>query len=155
MVVPALGNEVNKRSWVYVLPPWAYEITCTKCGGHRLEWSEFESHVWCYDCEIDFYPGDSVNAGIFSGPVPIRTAGSLGCVFDRRNLVTGKIEMFNLETLEYDEFSKEINVLMKDPPRGDPYGFHDLAEMRKSVQSGLYSIVDQARSAYGRINGLR
>lgn len=146
---------MNKRTWAYILPPYAYEITCPKCGGSHLDWSEFESHVWCYDCEVDFDPGDGVNAGVFSGPIPLRTTNALGCVFDRVNLVTNKVEVMNLDTFEYEEFTEEIRAMLDSPEPHDPYGFDDIRQMRKAIQTGLYRMVDVSRSKYWKANGLK
>jgi len=28
---------------------------CPKSSGHYITWSEFVSHIWCYQCERDFF----------------------------------------------------------------------------------------------------
>ena len=78
--------RLKKRKWMYVSPPPIYEMSCDKCGGLNITWSEFEHMIWCYDCKIDT-PG---NPGVFDGPIPINTAGLLGMSFDRISLKTGK-----------------------------------------------------------------
>jgi hypothetical protein len=60
-------NRMKKRKWVYIQKPVTYDISCNKCQGINIAWSEFERMIWCYDCELDV-PG---NGGIFNGPVPI------------------------------------------------------------------------------------
>ena len=45
---------MTKRKWHYILPPSVYDCKCGKCGGSNLEWSEYEHHIWCYDCEEDY-----------------------------------------------------------------------------------------------------
>jgi len=69
----------KKREWVYIRKPQTYEISCDKCNGTNIEWSEFEQMIWCYDCEVDT-PG---NGGIFSGPIPIHVLEILGMTLDR------------------------------------------------------------------------
>jgi len=56
---------MNKREWVYCHQPTAYEISCDKCNGSNITWSEYEKMIWCYDCEID----TEGNGGIFNGPI--------------------------------------------------------------------------------------
>ena len=38
-------NNMKKRTWVYVMSPIAYEISCDKCGGSNINWSEFEKMI--------------------------------------------------------------------------------------------------------------
>ena len=80
-------NELKKRTWCYVMQPTAYEISCDKCGGTNITWSEFEHCIWCYDCQIDTKGSD----GIFDGPIPLNACLMLGLSFDRIDLETGKI----------------------------------------------------------------
>ena len=95
--------NLNKRKWHYILPPQAFDCTCEKCGGRNLEWSEYEHHIWCYDCEIDFDPQDSINAGIFSGPIPIQTTAMFGTSFDRYLMKDDKIQRFNILTMKWED----------------------------------------------------
>ena len=76
---------MKKRSWVFVMHPSAYEISCNLCGG-EVEWSEFEHMVWCWRCLKDV-PG---NPGIFGGPIPIEACEILGISLDKIDLKTGK-----------------------------------------------------------------
>ena len=155
-------TDLKKRTWHYTLPPAAYEMTCEKCGGSHLWWSEYESHVWCYDCEIDFDPKDGIHSGVFSGPISLHASNMMGCIWDRFNMEKQKIEILNLETQEYVEYDEPIDTLVqtgvvkalltgKDDK--DPYGFKEMAEMRKHVTGGLYDLVDKIRAGYGEING--
>lgn len=65
---------MRHRKWIYVQKPAQYEITCDKCGGSNIEWSEYEHKIWCYDCKID----TDGNGGIFDGPIPIGITDMLG-----------------------------------------------------------------------------
>lgn len=89
----------TKRTWCYALPPAAFEISPCQCGNHKTQWSEFEEHLWCDKCQIDFIPEYN---GVFDGPIPVKAASLLGVKFDRVNLITNKLEIFNLDTLSYD-----------------------------------------------------
>lgn len=44
-------DELKKRTWHYIQKPYEYEMTCDKCNGHNIEWSEYEGKIWCYDCK--------------------------------------------------------------------------------------------------------
>lgn len=83
----ALGlGRMKKREWCYVNSPTDYSISCDICGGHNITWSEYEGHVWCYDCEKDT-PGTD---GIFNSPIPYELTQMLGISFDKIDLATGK-----------------------------------------------------------------
>lgn len=56
------------------MKPYQYEISCDKCNGTNIEWSEFEHMIWCYDCKIDTVG----NGGIFDGPIPVMATELLG-----------------------------------------------------------------------------
>lgn len=76
------------RKFVYVQIPSKYDIRCLLCGSSNIEWSEFESHIWCYDCNQDvFIP--HCYAGIFGGPIPVEISRMLGVCFDRGSCVKG------------------------------------------------------------------
>ena len=70
---------MKKRKWIYVCNPKKYDITCNKCGGTNIEWSEYEHMIWCYDCKIDT-PG---TPGIFDGPIPYGVIGIFGISLNR------------------------------------------------------------------------
>ncbi len=78
---------MRKRKWMYVMSPVAYEISCDKCGGSNIAWSEFEKMIWCYDCKID----TRGNEGIFGGPIPLKVSKMFGITFDRFYLKDKKI----------------------------------------------------------------
>jgi len=46
-------TELTKRKWIYAQHPVQYGIECDKCNSLNIWWSEFEGHIWCYDCEVD------------------------------------------------------------------------------------------------------
>lgn len=85
-----------KRTHIYCSPPHTFEMRCPKNKRHKLEWSEFEKHVWCYNCEKDFcVPEHSRWTGIFSGPILVNVAQLMGCDFRRLNLETKEIIEMN------------------------------------------------------------
>jgi hypothetical protein len=149
--------ELVKRKWCYVLPPYVYDMTCDKCHGTNIEWSEWEHLIWCYDCKIDT-EGDP---GIFSGPIPIHTSQMLGIIFDRINLETEQIERFNIEEtlakgiLVYDtpeEVKKKLDpktltkALLKDENPQDPYG-----DWIRRIGSKYFKLVPKRRKKNGDI----
>lgn len=75
----------GKRTWVYCMPPKAYEIAGCACGNQDTQWSEYEHHLWCEHCQKDFVPEHN---GIFDGPIPTNTAQLMGLSFDRIDLAT-------------------------------------------------------------------
>lgn len=81
-----MENELVKRTECYIMQPYCYEITCDKCGGKNITWSEWDRLIWCYDCEID----TRGNGGIFDGPVPIGVCEILGISFDKLDIASGK-----------------------------------------------------------------
>lgn len=97
-VVVAPEGEKPKRKWCYITPPRGFDMSDCSCGNSMTEWSEFEKHLWCRDCDKDFIPE---HAGVFDGPIPIKTAYLMGLSFDRLNLETGKVEYLDIETMEY------------------------------------------------------
>lgn len=83
-----------------VQAPAVYEIApCRFCGGHNTTWSEFKDYIWCFDCEIDYYPE---HGGIFDGPIPVHLALMMGLSFDRIEISTGAYLKFNPETCDYE-----------------------------------------------------
>jgi hypothetical protein len=142
---------MEKRTWHYILPPSVYDMTCNTCGGSNLWWSEYEHHIWCYDCEVDFI-ADDPHAGVFGGFIPIHTSYMLGLVFDRFNLETGKVELFNLDEGKWDAIESidalKAKSLLIGNKRDDPYGFNLPEEGGKSIKCGLYDLVREIRSKY-------
>lgn len=88
----------KKRTWCYALPPAAFEVAPCDCGNTAVQWSEYEGHLWCEKCQKDFVPA---HAGVFDGPIPIKTAALLGVTFDRIDLATQKLQKLDLETGVY------------------------------------------------------
>lgn len=80
-------EHFQKRRWVYVQGPTVYEISCDRCGGSNITWSEYRRMIWCFNCQVDTLG----NGGIFDGPVPIGVCNILGVYFDRIHLKTGRI----------------------------------------------------------------
>ena len=82
-----------KRTWCYLQPPKQYDMAPCACGNHDTQWSEYEHHLWCEKCQIDFIPE---HAGIFEGPIPVGCAAMFGISFDRLNLETNTVERFDV-----------------------------------------------------------
>jgi hypothetical protein len=78
---------MKKRTWHYVMKPYEYSIDCDKCGGHNIEWSEFEHKIWCYDCKID----TDGTGGIFDGPIGWGVAEIIGISFARFDMKKNRI----------------------------------------------------------------
>lgn len=106
--VAASVPELTPRTWCYASPPHVYAIGPCACGT-ETQWSEFERHLWCDFCKLDFLPKDD---GIFDGPIPINLAAGMGVRFDRINLKTRKFERFDIDLLAYvDEDGKVVENL--------------------------------------------
>jgi ribosomal protein S27E len=77
---------MKKRTECYVCSPVELELVCPKCQKTNITWSEFEEHIWCYDCkdDIKYEKGGA-------GPIPIQTAVLMGIDYRKYNLKTGKI----------------------------------------------------------------
>ena len=88
----ATKTEPVRRQWVYVLHPADYGISgCPTCGNTDCQWSEFEKMLWCARCRKDFKPA---SGGLFDGPIGIEVCRLLGIVFDRYEIVTGRVVKF-------------------------------------------------------------
>lgn len=81
-------SELAKRTWVYICQPFVYGITCDKCNGSDITWSEFEHMIWCYACKVD----TEGTEGVFDGPIPINMSHLLGMCFSRYNMETKQLE---------------------------------------------------------------
>ena len=79
---------MKKRTWMYVMKPYEYEIQCDKCGSSNIEWSEFEHKIWCYDCKID----TDGTEGVFDGPIAWGVAELIGLSFNRFNIKKNRLE---------------------------------------------------------------
>ena len=93
-----LASPLEKRTWYYLQAPRVFDMAACACGNSQPQWSEFVKHLWCEKCQVDFIPQ---HGGIFDGPIPSKVAALMGIRFDRRNLLTGNIERFDLETSSY------------------------------------------------------
>lgn len=81
--------EPPKRTRCMAQAPSVYEVDgCPRCGGHNTTWSEYEKHVWCFDCEIDYEPE---HGGIFDGPIPRGLAEMMGISLSRIEIATGRV----------------------------------------------------------------
>ena len=79
--------KLTRRTVCFVQKPSHFEIKCPKCNGNNLDWSEFDKHIWCYDCEKDLKDYESP----YSGPIPVHVSELLGIDLRMINLETGII----------------------------------------------------------------
>lgn len=99
-----MSAELKKRDWHYLMSPKDFCFEACKCGNLDLQWSEFEEHVWCDKCNIDFI---SDCPGILDGIVMIETCKMMGFNFDSYDMTTNKVVLFDSEFWPYSE--KKIN----------------------------------------------
>ena len=91
------------RRFIYVQNPSKYDIQCLVCGSRNIEWSEFESHIWCYDCNKDVFIPHPY-AGIFGGPIPVNISQLFGICFDRVSLDGKKLLKWTVkDDLSYEQ----------------------------------------------------
>ena len=85
---------MQKRKWVYLSPPQAFEITCDLCGGNNITWSEFRRRIWCYDCLKDTFG----NPGVLDGPFPMNRHlhEMLGFSVDRIHIPSGRVMRWHI-----------------------------------------------------------
>lgn len=107
-------TELKRRTWCYAMPPSAFDVAPHDCGKLARQWSEFEGHAWCEDCQADFIPAHN---GIFDGPIPVRTAAMMGVRFDRVLLPSLKLDRFDLDRQQYES---EMTERQQSP--GSPAG---------------------------------
>lgn len=89
-----------KRTHCYIQKPYVYDIDCLLCGGRHIAWSEYEGHIWCYDCKKDIFLIRRYS-GIFGGPIPVRASEIFGLRFDRISM-SGHVLSFDTPiTQEY------------------------------------------------------
>lgn len=98
-----------KRTHIYVQHPDVYDIICPNKNednfDHKIDWSDLENHIWCYECNDDiFLPDDK--AGIFSGPIPVGISKMLGISFDRINIETKEIVKCPKTDEDFTEYNK-------------------------------------------------
>lgn len=68
-------NDLQKRTWFYLLQPKRFDFPPCDCGNEDIEWSEYKNHVWCDKCLKDYIPEHN---GILDGPIPIETVTLMG-----------------------------------------------------------------------------
>jgi hypothetical protein len=100
---------MRKRTWHYVMKPQSYEMTCDKCGGSNIDWSEYEHKIWCYDCKID----TDGNDGIFGGPIGWGVCELLGISFARWNMKKNRVEYPRIIGNKIKFFAKRKNQEMQ------------------------------------------
>jgi hypothetical protein len=76
----------KKRKECYICNPIYFELSCPINSEHKITWSEWEKHIWCYDCKKDFKYKQE-----WYGPVPIQVAKILGIDYRKYNIKTGEI----------------------------------------------------------------
>lgn len=86
-------KNLVKRTWVYSQHPVDYGISCDKCKGSNITWSEFAHHIWCYDCLID----TKGTKGVFGGPIQPQVAKMVGIEFNRIMLETNELQKYDLK----------------------------------------------------------
>lgn len=90
---------LEKRKWVYISRPADFGMDPCDCGNKDIEWSEYKGHLWCEKCQKDYVPE---HLGILDGPIPVGAARMMGISFDRFNLETKTVEIFNVDTCKWD-----------------------------------------------------
>jgi len=96
-------KPLEKRTWCYAQQPNEYEIAPCSCGNRDTQWSEYKGHLWCVKCEKDFVPEHN---GVFDGPILVNVCRLMGISFDRVNLETQQIEIFDEDTNTYSVSNK-------------------------------------------------
>jgi len=77
---------MKKRTECYVCNPNDLELFCPNDPDHKITWSEYEEHIWCYECEKDikYGPGGA-------GPIPVEISKLLGLDFRKYDIDSGDI----------------------------------------------------------------
>lgn len=107
------------RTHCYCQHPSKYDIFCPICGSSNITWSEFEKHIWCYDCEKDILL-TRYFAGIFDGPIPMELSHCMGISFDRICLADNSIVKENIGNEIYnttwvrDEDLEKYEAIVED-----------------------------------------
>lgn len=84
-----MKKEKVQREWCYIQAPHVFELPGCSCGNENIQWSEYQGHLWCDKCQLDFMPEHN---GIFDNPIGIGMAKMLGITFTRINLKTDLLE---------------------------------------------------------------
>jgi len=97
-------KELTKRVDCYIQEPPSFCISgCPQCQDTKnIVWSEFEDHVWCPECEIDYIPE---HWGILDGPVCVQICGLMGISFDRFRIDNGAYLRWDTEQHDWIEDS--------------------------------------------------
>lgn len=97
------------RTHVYGSPAVQYGLCCPRNRKHKIEHSEFESHIWCYVCEKDYFiPQESYYAGIFSGIIMYEVSKILmGITYNRINIQTHEIIP---DPMSFEKPSEEMKI---------------------------------------------
>ena len=81
---------MNKREVCYICHPHYLDLYCPNNPDHKITWSEYEQHIWCYDCNKDIeYPrGVTI--------IALGLAKIIGIDYREYNIKTGEIiELLN------------------------------------------------------------
>lgn len=70
-----------KRTSHFIQDPSHFDISCAKCKGHNTTWSEYEGHLWCYDCN------DDIELTIKGDIFPVNVAKALGIDLRRWDMI--------------------------------------------------------------------
>ncbi len=84
-----------KRTHVFLQSPSVYAIPGCSCGNEDTQWSEYQAHLWCDKCAIDFIPEHN---GVFDGPIMMNLAQSMGMSFSRLDLTTHVYEVIDSDS---------------------------------------------------------
>lgn len=84
-----MKKEKVQREWCYIQAPHVFELPGCSCGNEDMQWSEYQGHLWCDKCQLDFIPKHN---GIFDNPIGMGMAKMLGITFTRINLKTDLLE---------------------------------------------------------------
>jgi gamma-glutamylcyclotransferase (GGCT)/AIG2-like uncharacterized protein YtfP len=145
------------RSHIYVQKPVEYEIECLLCGGSNIEWSEFESHIWCCDCEKDVLIPQSYS-GIFGGPIPMGISQMLGLSFDRVSVdgkhilkYDGQVELDYEKKINKERYSKLEGILSEEIVRWeDTWIFNkELNKYKTKIENKLFDKIMMKLFIYG------
>lgn len=136
-----MAEEFKKRTWHYVQKPYEYEITCDKCGGIDIEWSEFEGKIWCYSCEIDTRGTE----GVFGGPIPIGCATILGMSFDRWDMEKKRVLTYDEEKSQYvpRKIKDQLINLARNGYEDITLSERDLVELIKQCSADFPLLIDR------------
>ena len=80
-----MKKRKNKREVCYICHPHYLNLYCLTNPEHKITWSEYKQHIWCYDCEddVEYERGHVV--------IPLETAKLVGIDYRRYNIKTGEV----------------------------------------------------------------